>query len=115
MSTRGIIKIEGVTHAEVYKHYDMYPSGIYNWLVWFNKDFTEKRGDDPSYKFAQLLRRSTEFSPEENYTGWGVVPYNSDMWQEYTYILRKDGTVDVYTYSDPMKQLTDEQLERTAK
>lgn len=92
MSTRATIKIEGVTFAKVYKHWDGYPDATLEWLETFNKDFTKNRGVDPEYKFAQLLRNSTLLygSP---YTGWGVVPYDTNMGQEYVYLLRSDGTV----------------------
>lgn len=92
MGTRSIIKVEGIEFAEVYKHFDGYPEGMVGWLTKFNKDFAENRGDDPGYKFAQLLRTSQE-EFDGKYTGRGVVPYNSDMGQEYTYTLHTDGTV----------------------
>lgn len=59
MATRAVIKIEGVTFAKVYKHWDGSPDSTLDWLLNFNKEFTEKRGNDPSYKFAQLLRDSS--------------------------------------------------------
>jgi hypothetical protein len=116
MATRGIIKIEGVNFAQIYKHWDCYPEhpkyagtkSLLDWLEAFNKEFVEERGDDPEYKFAQLLRASVRDAEEYNLdrsfdTGWGVVPYDSDYGEEYVYTLKKDGTVkcfSVYTDSE---------------
>jgi len=97
MATSAIIKIEGVTFAKVYKHWDGNPSAMLPWLETFNKEFTKARGDDPKYKFAQLLRSSTEerFNLDDSKsTGYGVVDYNSN-WGGYTYTLKRDGTVTV--------------------
>lgn len=128
MGTRAIIKTEGTTVA-VYKHYDGYPSGTLPWLEKFNKEFSEKRGNDPMYKVAQLLRDSerskddfTTLDPSK-FTGWGVViiPEDQqdtfDMWEEYEYVLKMDGTVDTYHiyYSDEKKkkrQLTKEEIKQ---
>lgn len=106
MGTRAIIKTEGTTVA-VYKHYDGYPENTFYWLKKFNMEFTAKRGIDCIYKVAQLLRDSERSKDEYNldpseYTGWGVViiPEDEkdtfDMWQEYEYVLRGNGTVDCY-------------------
>jgi len=102
MSTRAIIKIEGVDYANIYQHYDGYPENTLKYLVAFNKDFKENRGDDPQYKFAQFLRftvRESEKYQIDNskYTGWGVIPVNTDYGQEYEYLLKRDGTV---TYTE---------------
>ena len=99
MATRAAIKIEGVKFAKVYKHYDGYPSATLKWLEDFNKDFHENRGNDPEYKFAQLLRNSAiaakEYQLDESkYTGWGVVGYSEDLSEEFEYKLMKDGTVE---------------------
>ena len=107
MGTRAIITIEGTTVA-VYKHYDGYPKSTLPWLEKFNQQFTEKRGEDPTYKVAQLLRDSIRSQEEFNLdpswlTGWGVVNITPeeeptyDMWQEYEYVLRNDGSVDAYS------------------
>ena len=82
MSTRAIIKIQGFKVCEIYKHYDGYPEATLPWLEAFNKKFAAERGDDPRYKFAQLLRSSAfdcgEFGLDESRTtGWGVLPYGS--------------------------------------
>jgi hypothetical protein len=100
MSTRATIEIEGIKYAKVYKHCDGYPEATLEWLQDFNKTFNTKRGDDPQYKFAQLLRSSAreadryDLDPSD-VTGWGVAPYDANMWQEYNYLLKADGTVEV--------------------
>ena len=110
MGTRAIIKFEG-SDIVVYKHYDGYPrhqssKGTYRWLSEFNMDFAKNRGDDPGYKVAQLLRDTIRKADEypgldpSLYTGWGVYVNKEgddfDMWQEYEYILYKNGKVKVY-------------------
>ena len=97
MSTNAVIKVEGVDFAKVYKHWDGYPSATLEWLETFNKEFTQTRGDDPQYKFAQLLRSSERDGDRfeldrSKHTGWGVVPYNEN-WGDYEYTLHSDGTV----------------------
>jgi hypothetical protein len=98
MATRSVIKVEGFTNAQLYKHYDGYPDGTLPWLEKFNTQFTLRRGEDPSYKFAQLIRSSVfmkdEFSLDESTdTGWGVFGYNDNLGQEFEYLLKSDGTV----------------------
>ena len=98
MATRACIKIEGVTFAKVYKHWDGYPSKMLPWLETFNKEFTDTRGDDPEHKFAQLLRSSAEERFEldkSKSTGYGIVEYKADCCEEFVYTLKKDGTVTV--------------------
>ena len=100
MATRATIKVEGVNYAKVYKHWDGYPDATLPWLKDFNKDFKENRGSDPEYKFAQLLRSSARdvekygLGPSK-YTGWGVLPFDANVGEEYEYILKNDGTVEV--------------------
>jgi len=98
MATRATIKIEGVKFAKVYKHWDGNPESTLPWLEQFNKEFIEERGKDPEYQFAQLLRSSKkdeeEFNLDKNdYTGWGVVPYNEDCGEDFEYTLHSDGSV----------------------
>ena len=101
MGTSCIIKVEGVSFANVYKHYDGYPSSMNKWLVDFNKAFVANRGDDPQYKFAQLLRSSAwDYSTNkdsgnrsEEYTGWGVVPPGGEKSVNYVYELKANGDV----------------------
>jgi hypothetical protein len=109
MGTRCIIKVEGLNGVCVYKHWDGYPKNTLPWLKNFNKKFTEERGDDPEYKFAQLLRSSAFDSEEfdlgtDRTTGWGVLPLkNNDEipWDiAYAYTLKKDGTVKTYRPSE---------------
>ena len=104
MGTRAIIKVEGVPYAGVYKHYDGYRDATLPWLEKFNREFTDNRGAEPDYKFAQLLRSSArdaeEFGLDPSvFTGWGLVKLTrgkaDDHWQEYEYTLKKDGTVTV--------------------
>lgn len=98
MATRCTIKIEGVDYAKVYKHSDGYPEATLAWLKDFNEDFSKNRGDDATYKFAQLLRHSIRWGSMYDldlspYTGWGVVGFDEDWFQEYEYTLHKDGSV----------------------
>jgi len=100
MATRAIIKVQGYKTAQLYKHFDGYPEGTLPWLEAFNKDFTDNRGDDPDYKFAQLIRSSIRDAEEFGlgtckYTGWGVVPLSEDMGAVYEYCLMGDGSVNV--------------------
>ncbi len=97
MGTSAKIKIENVQYAELYKHWDGNPSSTLQWLEDFNKDFTLNRGEDPEYKFAQLVRSSTRDQEKYNlddskYTGWGIVAQDS-IDTDYTYTLMTDGTV----------------------
>ena len=100
MATRCEIKVDGVDYAKVYKHWDGYPEATLPWLKSFNKSFAESRGDDPQYKFAQLLRSSAfdcekfDLDPSDT-TGWGVVKFGDDCGTEYTYTLKADGSVEV--------------------
>jgi hypothetical protein len=101
MATRSTIKVEGFNTAKIYKHWDGYPDAMIDWLLSFNADFVLNRGDDPSYKFAQLLRSSV-FDAEKfkldnsRHTGWGVVEIDADCGEDYEYTLLKNGKV---TYS----------------
>ena len=60
--TSCFIKIEGIEYAKIYKHLDCRPlsTKLLKWLEHFNEEFLEERGDDPKYKFAQLLRSSVK-------------------------------------------------------
>lgn len=98
MSTNAIIKVEGVQYAMLYKHWDGYPDATLPWIQNFNTRFTASRGDDPEYKFAQLLRDSALSADQYNLdpsteTGWGVIPYGKHPTAEYEYILKRDGSV----------------------
>ena len=100
MATRASIAVEGFKEVKVYKHWDGYPEATLPWLEKFNKDFAEKRGNDPTYKFAQLLRSSVRDAEEFDldpsvHTGWGVVPRGDDYGEEFRYFLKADGTVEV--------------------
>lgn len=105
MATRSTIKIEGVNYAKIYKHWDGYPDGMVDWLNEFNADFNKQRGDDPEYKFAQVLRfaqrEGERFNLDMNkHTGWGVVPFDNDCWEEYEYILTSTGVKVINKYGD---------------
>lgn len=100
MATRSSITVEGLSEVKVYKHWDGYPEATLPWLKKFNKEFAEKRGDDPSYKFAQLLRSSVRDAEEfgldtSAHTGWGVVPRSAKYGEVFRYFLKTDGTVEV--------------------
>ena len=101
MSTNAVIRVEGFEVAELYKHWDGDPDNTLEWLKTFNKDFVTYRGEDPPYKFAQLIRSSAvdakKFGLDENrYTGWGVNTITSTYF-EYLYILRTDGGITICT------------------
>ncbi len=99
MSTNASIKVSGVNYCKVYKHWDGYPEATLPFLKKFNKEFTEKRGVDPEYKMAQLLRATSKYGESfgldmSEDTGWGVVGFN-DYNGSYEYILEDDGSVTV--------------------
>ena len=105
MATRATIIVEGQTSVKAYKHWDGYETATLPWLEEFNKNFSRARGDDPEYKLAQLLRSSAFDSMKYNLdpsrdTGWGIVPIDADMWEEYEYHLHLDGSVSVKTGKD---------------
>ena len=99
MGTSALIHVQGIPKVAVYKHYDGYPEGTLPWLEKFNKDFAEKRGDDPNYKLAQLLRSSVrdaeEFGLDKSvHTGWGIVPTTPNGFGvDHEYTLLTDGRV----------------------
>jgi hypothetical protein len=98
MSTHAIIKIEGFTACNIYKHWDGYPEHLLPWLTRFNENFKANRGIDPEYKFAQLLRDSVRSESEFNldksqFTGWGVTISDISDTDDYTYTLHNDGRV----------------------
>lgn len=97
MSTNAVIMVQGLDMV-FYKHWDGYPEGTLPWLEKFNKYFTENRGYDPMYKFAQLIRSSYTMQEEFDLdpsvvTGWGVAKDIKDVSYDYLYILMEDGTV----------------------
>jgi len=99
MGTSALISIEDYPNFYLYKHFDGFPDDTLPWLKHFNKDFTENRGDDPSYKAAQLVRSSAVYCDKFHldaslYTGWGIYTRN-EFDCDYTYRLMKDGTVKV--------------------
>ena len=98
MATTAIIRVEGIKFAKVYKHFDGNPENTLPWLKNFNARFTEARGRDVSYKFAQLLRSSISEAEKFNldgshYTGWGVVGIETECCEDYEYTLNLDGSV----------------------
>lgn len=97
MATRAVIIVPGMS-VKLYKHWDGYPERTLPWLEKFNKEFTQARGVDPNYKFAQLIRSSVRMAEEfdldiSHHTGWGVMPINENCGEEYIYTLQDDGTV----------------------
>jgi hypothetical protein len=109
MGTKAIIEVAGIDFASVYQHWDGDPDHTMPWLKAFNNKFTDDRGDDPAYKFAQLLRAKAFDLDDSLYTGWGVVPFNAQMGQEYTYTLYGDGTVAFVAHNEDT-DLTDQGL-----
>jgi len=105
MATRATIIVEGQTSVKAYKHWDGYETATLPWLEEFNRTFTEARGDDPDYKLAQLLR-SSAFDAQKykldssRDTGWGIIPIDAEVWEEYEYHLHADGSVSVKTGND---------------
>ena len=98
MSTSATIKIEGGKNFALYKHFDGYPEATLKWLEKFNKEFTENRGNDISYKKAQLVRSSIKDAEEFNldaseYTGWGIFDDSDECYVEFEYTLMADGSV----------------------
>lgn len=97
MATSATIQLEGYNVAKLYKHYDGQPGSTLQWLEDFNREFVRTRGDDPHYKFAQLIRSSAfdcekyGLDPSRD-TGWGVFS-PSEISGQYQYRLMKDGTV----------------------
>lgn len=124
MSTRSQIAFDD-TACKVYKHSDGYPSDNLEALLPFVDSFMKHRGFDPEYMVAQLCcslinranKHRAEFRKEVNeiyqkqgknplydldapdYLGYGVDNnWHGDI--EYLYIVRRDGSVDVYTTHD---------------
>lgn len=98
MATRCTVKIEGITFAKLYIHWDGDPEAKLPFLEAFNKDFEANRPNDIEYKFAQLLRATYRLQDEYNldssiYTGYGIIPYGSDAGEDYEYTLHKNGSV----------------------
>lgn len=98
MGTRSCVKIEGVNYAKLYMHWDGYPMHMLPWLKAFNSRFDKNRGDDPEYKFAQLLRFSAKHArkyglDKNDFTGYGIMSYDNDTGEEYEYTLKSDGSV----------------------
>lgn len=96
MAFSSIIQVEGVDFAQVYMHNDADTNATLGWLEDFNREFTDKRGDEPEYKFAQLLRSSSFESHDLSYSlfiGWAIKPFGVNMGQIFEYTLKKDGTV----------------------
>ena len=108
MATRATIAVKGVDYVKIYKHFDGYPEGMIEWLTDFNDRFNKERGDDPQYKFAQLLRFSSKYSKKYNldeseYTGYGVVPIDADCGEQYEYKLYNDGVIVLDLYNKESK------------
>ena len=98
MATRCTVRVVRVDFCKLYIHWDGDPSSKLPFLEKFNKEFTEKRGDDSSYKIAQLIRATALMQDEFNLdssvtTGYGLVRANDDCGVDYEYVLNKDGTV----------------------
>ena len=96
MCTSAIVRVEGIKFCELYCHYDGYPSNMIPFLEKFNKGFTEKRGDDPEYKIAQLIRHTAVDGridlDDVDCLGFGIVK-PGECGSDYVYTLKKDGSV----------------------
>ncbi len=115
MATRATIFIEGVEFAKVYKHWSGCPEDTLDWLKEFNKRFTQERGNDPEYKFAQLLRNSIKNAEKykldkSEFTGWGVFDYYADCGEEFLYLLKTDGSV--YCIESDWNKSTKQNIEK---
>jgi hypothetical protein len=105
MATRATISVEGLElPIQLYKHWDGSPQSTLPWLEKFNREFTQSRGEDPEYKFAQLIRSSVTMSEEfgldtSTHTGWGVVSKGESWGANFHYTLHIDGTVAYTTYT----------------
>jgi hypothetical protein len=100
MATRATIEIEGFDEAKIYKHWDGYPEAMLPWLREFHEDFLENRGWDPSYELAQCLRYACKNAKnfgldDDPYLGWGIVGYHLTYGENYKYILKRDGSIEV--------------------
>lgn len=105
MGTSAAIFVKGLPGVCVYKHFDGYPEATLPWLTEFNSTFTTNRGDDPSYKFAQLLRSSARDAEKFNLddsttTGWGVLVTKDSPGCDFEYHLLRDGTVTIIVPHD---------------
>lgn len=99
MATTATIQIESFKTAVLYKHWDGNPESTLKWLEDFNNDFIKNRGNDPEYKFAQLVRSSIRDAKkygldDSKYTGWGVFGFDQ-VDCEYRYRLMNNGEVEV--------------------
>jgi hypothetical protein len=99
MSTSAIIVVMGLEDICLFKQADGYPSSTLKWLQDFNKRFTQERGHDENYKFAQLVRSSATDAEKYNlfqseFRGWGIYE-PTEIGYDYKYILKSDGTVTI--------------------
>ena len=98
MGTRAFIEVEG-SEIGLYKHYDGYIKGTLPWLEDFFTEFYTKRGYDPEYCLAQLIRSSAFKADKFNLdksteTGWGVMLKKDKPGDvEYTYKLCRNGSI----------------------
>jgi len=95
-----VVRINGFNTIEIYIHRVISQDLFLKWLNEFNSGFAKQRGNDSSYKFAQLLRSSVfdadKFALDKNILyGWEVLKTNSadESYFDYLYVLNNDGTV----------------------
>lgn len=104
MSTRCQIAIVDSSAAgsiyapRIYKHSDGYPSGVLPTLIPFVEQFTSRRGDDPAYLLAQIVRAFAKAENGSEYDngclGWGIdCDWHGDL--AYIYLVR-DGKVETW-------------------
>ena len=100
MATSALIRFQGLPFGAVVRvHWD--GDRLAPWLIAFNKRFAHERGDDPTYKVAQLLRDSVRQADEykldpSEFTGWAVMngSESDDYFDvQHVYTLRRDGEV----------------------
>lgn len=110
MSTRAVIKLDDC-NIQIYKHSDGYPEDVMPVLKEFTKMFFEKRGHDPEYFIAQLLRafaardrdeciekhgleHVSKYLYDQDYLGWGVMSVGAgNCGADYVYRVDQDGTI----------------------
>ena len=97
MATSCIIRVEGISYVELYKHFDGMPTSTLQWLEDFNAEASNALKDDITYKFAALVRSSIRDAEkygldDSKFTGWGIYPPGK-MAVDYIYTLKNDGRV----------------------
>jgi len=96
MSTRTQITVEGQT-VKLYCHHDGYPEGILPDLLPFVSWFIKECGFQEDYMMARLTQRMT--GDDKGVLSFGLdTEWHGDL--EWAYVIRRDGSVDVYRVGD---------------